>query len=91
MHICVTQEGRTALMEAACRGHMEVVRVLLAAGADINRQDKVSANPDEINEIKKNSLLFSNLEISELPIELLSERLALSFSGYDLPSNFNLK
>ena len=48
--VCMTQGGMTALMEAACRGHMETVRILLAAGADIDLQDKVSDNPDEIIE-----------------------------------------
>ena len=34
-------DGRPALHRAADNGHMEVVTALLAAGADINLQDKV--------------------------------------------------
>ncbi|GMI14779.1 hypothetical protein TrVE_jg7335 [Triparma verrucosa] len=30
-------EGRTALLKAALRGHLEVVQVLVAAGADVNK------------------------------------------------------
>ena len=41
---CVAQGGSTALIYAAKRGHTEIVCTLLAAGADINLQDKVSAN-----------------------------------------------
>ena len=33
-------------MYAACKGYIEIVSVLLAAGADINLQDKVSDNAD---------------------------------------------
>ena len=51
MHICVTQDGMTALVRAARYGHMETVSVLLAAGADINLQDKVSASIDMIHEV----------------------------------------
>ena len=35
------QDGWTAMMEAACNGHVEVVDRLLAAGADKDAQDKV--------------------------------------------------
>ena len=33
--------GTTALMEAACSGHMEVVEALLQCGADVNATDQV--------------------------------------------------
>ena len=46
MHICVTQDGWTALIRAAFNGRAEIVRVLLAAGADTNLQSKVSADGD---------------------------------------------
>ena len=48
MHLCVTQQGMTALMKAVYNCHIETVRVLLAAGADIDLQDKVSADSDDI-------------------------------------------
>ena len=44
MHICVTQEGKTALMWAAYYGRVEIVMGLLAAGVDINCQDVVSVD-----------------------------------------------
>ncbi len=34
------REGQTALMEAACEGHTEIVRLLLQAGADPNAQNR---------------------------------------------------
>ena len=40
--IFVTQRGKTALTFASYKNHMETVKVMLAAGADINRQDNVS-------------------------------------------------
>ena len=33
--------GRTALLESALLGHLEVVAFLLEAGANVNAQDKV--------------------------------------------------
>ena len=41
---CVAQDRRTALIWAAERGHTETVRALLAAGADTNLQNMVSAS-----------------------------------------------
>lgn len=35
------QRGRTALMSAAAKGHIEVVNALLDKGADIQEIDKV--------------------------------------------------
>ena len=49
LYIIYVQEGTVALMSAAYYGHMKIVRVLLAAGADINIQDKVSADPLDIH------------------------------------------
>ena len=46
MHICVTQDGRTALIWTADNGNTEMVRALLAAGADTNLQNEVSADGD---------------------------------------------
>ena len=42
VYVFVTQRGMTALMHAVCNDHMESVKVLLAAGADVTHQDKVS-------------------------------------------------
>ncbi len=36
----ITGGGSTALMWAAQKGHAEVVRMLLEAGANVNRKDK---------------------------------------------------
>ena len=36
------QNGRTALMEAISRGRLDVIRLLLAQGANVNLQDSVS-------------------------------------------------
>ena len=36
------QDGVSSLMWACDRGHAEVVRMLLSAGAQVNDQDKVS-------------------------------------------------
>jgi len=35
------QDGRTALICAAEKGHIEIVKMLLSAGADVNYSDKV--------------------------------------------------
>ena len=43
------QDGRTALMWASGRGHVECVKVLLDKGAQANQRDKVSAIPDQTN------------------------------------------
>ena len=40
--MCSYKDGWTALMKAANEGHHESVSVLLAAGGDLNLQDKVS-------------------------------------------------
>ena len=39
---CSSQDGWTALMIAAREGHVNVVRVLLDAGADANAKNNVS-------------------------------------------------
>ena len=36
-----TQNGRTPLMTASFNGHIDVVRVLIEAHADINKRQKV--------------------------------------------------
>ena len=36
-----TQNGRTPLMEASFEGHVDIVRILIEAKAQINTQDKV--------------------------------------------------
>ena len=36
-----SQDGRTALMEASANGYYEVVKVLMAAGADLNAKNNV--------------------------------------------------
>ena len=36
------QSGETALMKASDRGHLDVVRLLLAQGDNVNLQDSVS-------------------------------------------------
>ena len=41
MHLSL-QDGRTALMIASERGHMECVKMLLERGAKVNMEDKVS-------------------------------------------------
>ena len=38
-----TQDGRTALICAALKGHTDCVRLLLDAGADTNATDRVRA------------------------------------------------
>ena len=40
----ITQDGDSSLMEAASRGHTEVVVELVKAGADLNLQNKVCLN-----------------------------------------------
>ena len=40
--LLVFQDNRTALMFAAGNGSVEVVKILLDKGADVNIQDKVS-------------------------------------------------
>ena len=40
---CVSQFGDTALMSATDNGHLEVVKALLASGADKEAKNKVSA------------------------------------------------
>ena len=37
------QYGKTALMSASWYGHMECVKALLDKGAEVNKQDNVSA------------------------------------------------
>ena len=36
------QNGRTALMQASIGGHLDIVWLLLAQGANVNLQDRVS-------------------------------------------------
>ena len=36
-----SQNGWTALIEASAMGHLEVVKALVAAGADVNVKDNV--------------------------------------------------
>jgi ankyrin repeat protein len=43
-YVVVWQDGYSSLMWAASNGHTEVVRLLLAAGADVNGADDVSDN-----------------------------------------------
>jgi ankyrin repeat protein len=38
---CCLQKGYTALMFAAARGHLDIVRILLTAGANVNALDYV--------------------------------------------------
>ena len=40
---CVSQNGDTALTVASCDNHLEVVKALLAAGADKDAKGRVSA------------------------------------------------
>ena len=40
-HPHARQDGNTALIWAACNGHLEVVRVMLAAGVDKEAKEKV--------------------------------------------------
>ncbi|MBN3276527.1 ANKR6 protein, partial [Polyodon spathula] len=42
--VAVTKYGRTPLHLAAYKGHIEVVRILLKAGCDLDIQDDVSAS-----------------------------------------------
>ena len=42
MTCILLQQGRTALHEAAIRGHTQVVETLIRSGADANALDKVS-------------------------------------------------
>ena len=44
----VSQDGWTALHYASREGHMEIARLLVNRGADINMKDKVSIEPDEM-------------------------------------------
>ena len=37
----IAQDGRTALMRASDKGHVDVVQPLLSVGAQVDRQDKV--------------------------------------------------
>ena len=43
-HLARTQDGRTALMNAAIGGHVGCARLLLDAGADQEAKDNVRAN-----------------------------------------------
>ena len=42
MTCILLQLGRTALHEAAIKGHAQVVEILIRSGADVNALDKVS-------------------------------------------------
>ena len=42
------QDGWSSLMRACWKGHAEVVRILVSAGAHVNHQSKVSStSPDQ--------------------------------------------
>ena len=42
------QDGRSPLLEAALRGEVECLQLLLDKGADANQQDEVSSFHDEM-------------------------------------------
>ena len=44
MQTFVLQNGRSPLYTSSCNGHLDVVKALIKAGADINQADKVSAH-----------------------------------------------
>lgn len=44
--------GRTALIEAAVKGHISIVKALIANGADVNRFDKTGRNSALVESIK---------------------------------------
>jgi ankyrin repeat protein len=39
--VCVAQRGKTPLHHAAMKGHGDVIELLVNAGADVDREDKV--------------------------------------------------
>ena len=42
IHVCVLmQDNRTALMLAASNGNLDLVKILMEKGADVNIQDRV--------------------------------------------------
>ena len=43
---CIPQYGRSPLHLASYKGHIEVVRILMKAGCDVDIQDDVSSPPD---------------------------------------------
>ncbi len=45
-YIGTFQMGYTALHRAAAQGHLDVIKVLLAEGAIVDRQDEVVRSPD---------------------------------------------
>ena len=52
--------GRTPLYWASSQGHLEVVRALLAAGADVNRSDNYGFTPLSV------ALAFNHTQIADL-------------------------
>ena len=47
MHLAFSQ-GDTALIYASDEGHVEAVRILLAAGADVNAKGRVSLHRESV-------------------------------------------
>ena len=52
--------GYTPLYRASLNGHLEVVRALLAAGADVNKSDNYGATP------LSRALFYNHTQIADL-------------------------
>ena len=76
----MAQYEKTALMKAIDSDHMETVRVLLAAGADINHMNKVRANHDVMYELG-DAYLIAALKYLSVLLPIYLYLLCLSLCG----------
>lgn len=87
----VNSDGRTALMLAAAKGHVEIVKLLLDARANVDVVDfkgqtalDFAANPAVVNELKKyDALSFKSLVTADDQISRVGPtRVLLAFSSH---------
>ena len=92
------QDGLTALMKASEKGHMEIVKVLLDGGAEVNKQNRVSGvimhcvqspvvNDEENPDGRAYALIMNMTHIPCAPPSLMST--FMLWSGEELGANID--
>ncbi|KAI5071736.1 hypothetical protein GOP47_0013987 [Adiantum capillus-veneris] len=86
-------DGRTALHIAACEGHLDVVRLLVSKGADVNARDRWGSTPlDDAEHYQNGDVCKQLIEYGgklchKTPLQILD---SLSISEYEVnPAELN--